>query len=64
MVLPLSRQTRLIRLHQDARYKEAQKQLHLPLKNPSEEDLASQLLWLLADLVPVSVPAVVGDGPG
>ena len=64
VVLPLSRQTRLIRLHQDARYKEAQKQLHLPLKNPSEEDLASQLLWLLEDLVPVSVPAVVGDGPG
>ena len=64
VVLPLSRQTRLIRLHQDARYKEAQKQLHLPLKKLSEEDLARQLLWLLEDLVPVSGPAVTGDGPG
>ena len=64
VVLPLSRQTRLSRLHQDARYKEAQKQLHLPLKKLSEEDLARQLLWLLEDLVPVSGPAVTGDGPG
>ena len=64
VVLPLSRQTRLTRLHRDARYKEAQKQVHLPLKKPSEEDLASQLLELLRDLVPVSAPVVVGDGPG
>ena len=64
VVLPLSRQTRLTRLHRDARYKEAQKQVHLPLKKSSEEDLASQLLELLQDLVPVSAPAVVGDGPG
>ena len=36
----------------------------LPLKKTSEEDLASQLLELLQDLVPVSAPVVVGDGPG
>ena len=56
VVLPLSRQTRLARLHRDARYKEAQQQVHLPLKAPRGGDLAAALLEMLEDLVPVAVP--------
>jgi len=64
VVLPLSRQTRLTRLHREARYKEAQQQVHLPLRKPREGNLAGLLVELLEDLVPPLVPAGEGDGGG
>jgi transcription-repair coupling factor (superfamily II helicase) len=54
VVLPLSRQTRLARLYRDARYKEEQQQVFLPLKKPRSGDLASALTEILEDVVPLS----------
>jgi len=51
VVLPLSRQTRLGRLHRDARYKEGPRQLLLPLR---KGDMAATLTGMLEDLVPTS----------
>ena len=58
VVLPLSRQTRLARLHGDARYKEGPRQLLLPV---GRDDPAGALTQLLEDLVPVAVEAVPTD---
>ena len=59
--LPLSRQTRVARLHRHARYKQGPRQLHLPLHTGTDvPDLATQLSELLVDLVPVTQPI---DGP-
>ena len=58
VVLPLSRQTRLARLHSDARYKEGPRQLLLPV---GRNDPAGALTQLLEDLVPVAVEAVPTD---
>ena len=51
VVLPLSRQTRLGRLHRDARYKEGPRQLLLPLR---KGDMTAALTGMLEDLVPTS----------
>jgi transcription-repair coupling factor (superfamily II helicase) len=51
VVLPLSRQTRLGRLHRDARYKEGPRQLLLPLR---KGDMTGALTGMLEDLVPTS----------
>ena len=51
VVLPLSRQTRLGRLHRDARYKEGPRQLLLPL---GKGDMAGVLSRMLEDLVPTA----------
>jgi hypothetical protein len=64
VVLPLSRQTRLARLYRDARYKEEQKQIFLPLKKPRSGDLASVLTEILEDVVPLSEVAAGPDGGG
>ncbi len=57
VVLPLSRQTRLERLHRHALYKQGPRQLQLPLRTGSgDPDLATQLSELLVDLVPVAHP--------
>ena len=57
VVLPLSRQTRLERLHRHALYKQGSRQLQLPLRTGSgDPDLATQLSELLVDLVPVAHP--------
>jgi transcription-repair coupling factor (superfamily II helicase) len=59
--LPLSRQTRVARLHRHALYKQGPRQLHLPLHTGTDvPDLATQLSELLVDLVPVTQPI---DGP-
>ena len=58
VVLPLSRQTRLARLHGDARYKEGPRQLLLPV---GRDDPAGALTHLLEDLVPVAAAAVPAD---
>ncbi|MEE3114589.1 MAG: hypothetical protein VX321_00700, partial [Actinomycetota bacterium] len=59
--LPLSRQTRVARLHRHARYKQGPRQLHLPLHTGTDvPDLATQLSELLVDLVPVTQ---LTDGP-
>jgi transcription-repair coupling factor (superfamily II helicase) len=51
VVLPLSRQTRLGRLHRGARYKEGPRQLLLPL---GKGDMAGVLSRMLEDLVPTA----------
>ena len=51
VVLPLSRQTRLGRLHRGARYKEGPRQLLLPL---GKGDMAGVLSRMLEDLVPTT----------
>ena len=51
VVLPLRRQTRLGRLHRDARYKEGPRQLLLPL---GKGDMAGVLSRMLEDLVPTA----------
>ena len=59
--LPLSRQTRVARLHRHARYKQGPRQLHLPLHTGTDvPDLATQLSELLVDLVLVTQ---LTDGP-
>ncbi len=63
VVLPLSRQARLARLYRDARYKEEQQQVFLPLKKPSSGDLASVLTEILEDVVPL-FEAGVATGVG
>ena len=65
VVLPLSRQTRLTRLYRDARYKEAQQQVFLPLKKPREGNLAGSLTEILEDVVPpIDVGPSTGGGDG
>ena len=65
VVLPLSRQTRLARKYRDARYKEAQQQVFLPLKKPREGNLAGSLTEILEDVVPpIDVGPSTGGGDG
>ncbi len=62
VVLPLSRQTRLARLHKHATYRQGPQQLVLPLWTGRDApDLATQLADLLLDLVPVPAPDRVAD---
>ena len=62
VVLPLSRQTRLARLHKHATYRQGPQQLVLPLWTGRDApDLATQLADLLLDLVPVPTPDRVAD---
>lgn len=60
VVLPLSRQARLVRLYKGAKYKESQHQLLLPLSSTKPassagEDMASALIAMIEDLVPLAV---------
>tara|TARA_B100002003_G_scaffold159559_1_gene148073 strand:- start:5075 stop:6700 length:1626 start_codon:yes stop_codon:yes gene_type:complete len=58
VVLPLSRQTRLARLHRHAIYKEGSRQLILPVDG---DDLVADLMSMIEDLIPVEAGSV---GPG
>ena len=58
VVLPLSRQTRLARLHRNAVYKEGPGQLILPVDG---DDLVGDLVSMIEDLIPV-VAGSVGQG--
>ena len=60
VLLPLSRQARLVRLYKGAKYKESQHQLLLPLSSTKPassagEDMASALIAMIEDLVPLAV---------
>ncbi|MBV14296.1 MAG: transcription-repair coupling factor [Acidimicrobiales bacterium] len=58
VVLPLSRQTRLARLHHHAVYKEGSRQLILPVDG---DDLVGDLVSMIEDLIPVEAGSV-GQG--